>query len=89
MNTKITLDKYLILSRKRSKNFQERMEITRSCIYPKDVQRITGKSEKSSRKLLQRIKKELNKEPHQFITTKEFSNHTGIDIETVKTYLKD
>jgi hypothetical protein len=89
MNTKIILDKYLILSIKHFKHFQKRMEITRSCIYPKDVQRITGKSEKSSRKLLQRIKKELNKEPHQFITTKEFSKHTGIDLETIKAYLTD
>ncbi len=65
------------------------MEVIRSCIYPKDVQRITGKSEKSSRKLLQRIKLVLNKETHQFITIKEFSIHTGIDIETIKLYLKD
>ncbi len=65
------------------------MEIIRTCIYPKDVQRITGKSEKSARKLLQKIKMNLNKEPHHFITLKEFSNHTGIDLETIKTYIKD
>ena len=65
------------------------MEITRSCIYPKDIQRITGKSEKSSRKLLQKIKVNLNKEPHHFITVKEFSIHTGIYLETVKSYIKD
>jgi len=33
----------------------------RVCIYPKDIQRITGKSYRQSTRLMQKIKKDLNK----------------------------
>ncbi|WP_430810127.1 MULTISPECIES: hypothetical protein [unclassified Carboxylicivirga] len=63
--------------------------LTRLCIYPKDVQRITGRSEKTSRRLLQHIKRKLGKTNHQFITIDEFASHTGIKEELVKQYLTD
>ncbi len=62
---------------------------TRICIYPKDVQRLTGKSEKSGRRLLKKIREELGKEDHQFITTEEFAKYTGINKETINQYLLD
>ncbi len=65
------------------------IKLKRICIYPKDVQRITGKSEKSGQRLLNKIKKELGKENHQFITTEEFAKYSGISIETIHEYLKD
>jgi hypothetical protein len=65
------------------------MKITRTCIYAKDIQRITGKSERYCRKIIQQIRESLNKEAHQFVTLKEFSTYTGIDLEEVKTYIKD
>ncbi len=65
------------------------MKLTRLCIYPKDVQRITGKSEKTSRRLLQAIKTNLGKQEHQFITLDEFAQHTGIDANLVREYLVD
>ncbi len=61
----------------------------RVCIYPKDVQRITGKSEKHARRLLSTIRQNLKKEPHQFITIQEFAKHVGIDTETVKQFIID
>lgn len=57
---------------------------TRLCIYPKDVQRITGKSERYGRMLLQKIKEYFQKEEHQFITVEEFCRYTGLNIEQVK-----
>lgn len=60
---------------------------TRLCIYPKDVQRITGKSERYSRMLLQKIKASLGKERNQFITIKEFSNFTGVEEKSVIDYI--
>ncbi|MBN2166740.1 MAG: hypothetical protein JW717_10720 [Marinilabiliaceae bacterium] len=63
------------------------LKMSRVCIYPKDVQRITGKSEKSGQRLLKRIKEELGKEDHQFITTDEFSKYTGISKEIIVKYL--
>lgn len=61
----------------------------RVCIYPKDVMRITGKSERAARKLLTKIKQHLGKEDHQFITVSEFSTYTGIDKSTLETYIND
>lgn len=61
----------------------------RACIYPKDIQRITGRSERYGRKLLNDIRNYLEKEPHQFITTKEFSEYSGIEEEIVNKYLID
>ncbi len=65
------------------------MRLKRSCIYPKDVQRITGKSERSGRRLLKRIKEEMGKLEHQFITVEEFATYTGIPMETVSEYITD
>lgn len=61
----------------------------RACIYPKDIQRITGRSERYGRKLLQDIKNFFDKEPHQFVTTKEFSEYSGIEEDIVLQYITD
>ncbi len=60
----------------------------RACIYPKDIQRITGRSERYGRKLLQDIRNYLDKEPHQFVTIKEFSEYSGIEMDEVIQYIK-
>ncbi|MCE2893742.1 MAG: hypothetical protein LW721_04835 [Flammeovirgaceae bacterium] len=59
----------------------------RIIIYPKDIQRITGKSERYGRLLLKRIKDHLKKEDHQLVTIEEFCSYTGIKIEEVSGYL--
>ncbi len=61
----------------------------RACIYPKDIQRITGRSERHCRKLLNRIKDYLDKEPHQFVTVKDFALYSGIEEEIINKYLVD
>jgi len=58
-------------------------ENKRLCIYPKDIQRITGKSYRQSVRLLQRIRKELNKLENEFVTVEEFSLFTGLKLEQV------
>jgi len=58
-------------------------EQKRVCIYPKDVQRITGKSYRYSRLLLIAIKKNLNKQEHQLISIDEFCQYTGLTAEQV------
>ncbi|WP_435415526.1 hypothetical protein [Polaribacter aestuariivivens] len=65
------------------------MNQKRACIYPKDIQRITGRSERYGRKLLNDIKSFLDKEPHQFITVDEFSEYSGIQLDIVKKYIRD
>lgn len=42
--------------------------------------RITGKSERYGRKLIDKIKIKYAKEEHQFVTIKEFCTYTGIDF---------
>lgn len=61
----------------------------RTCVYPKDIQRITGRSARYGRKILSTIRERLNKEPHQFITVDEFAEYAGIDVEVVRSYITD
>ncbi|MDW3197467.1 MAG: hypothetical protein R8G66_34135 [Cytophagales bacterium] len=63
------------------------MRLKRIIIYPKDIQRITGKSERYGRLMLQRIRKQLKKEDHQLVTLREFSEFTGIDMEEVREFI--
>ncbi|MFY0608515.1 MAG: hypothetical protein JXR10_17495 [Cyclobacteriaceae bacterium] len=63
------------------------MELKRVIIYPKDIQRITGKSERYGRKLIRDIKDHLHKDDHQMVTIYEFSEYSGIDTELIKQYL--
>lgn len=59
-------------------------EQQRVCIYPKDVQRVTGKSYRYARLLLIDIKKQLNRQDHQFISIEEFCLYTGLKLELVQ-----
>jgi len=62
---------------------------TRLCVYPKDVQRITGKSERYGRMLLLKIKDSLKKEEHQFISIEEFCAYTGLKLDEVQPFMID
>jgi hypothetical protein len=55
----------------------------RLCLYPKDVQLITGKSYKSACRYLAKIRSHYNKEPQQLVTVAEFCAYTGIGVEEV------
>ncbi len=61
----------------------------RIVMYPKDIMRITGKGEKYSRNYLDKIRKKLQKEEHQFITVEEFCDHTGLKTEQVRLFMND
>ena len=58
-------------------------DIQRVCIYPKDVQLITGKSYRQSVRLVRKIKEELNKTTNEFLTIDEFCAYAGIKYEQV------
>lgn len=60
----------------------------RIAIYAKDIQNITGRSERTSRKMLATIRKKLNKQRGEFITIEEFCRHAGFKIEQVVEFLK-
>jgi len=65
------------------------MKTNRIIIYPKDVQRITGKSDRYGRQLLNKIREQFSKEPHQFLSVEEFCQFTGLSSEQVSGYLND
>jgi lipocalin len=57
-------------------------------IYTKQVMNITGKSERYSRVILNKIKAHYNKEEHQLVTVEEYCKYMGVTIEQIKPYLK-
>lgn len=55
----------------------------RICIYPKDIQLVTGKSERYGRDLIRKIKQKISKPGHQLVTIEEFCNYVGLNQEVV------
>jgi len=56
----------------------------RICIYPKDIQIVTGKSERYGRNIIKMIKESLSKEKHQLVTIDEFCIFMGLEISKVE-----
>jgi hypothetical protein len=56
----------------------------RLCIYPKDIQCITGKSYRQSIRLLQKIRKGLNKLENELVSIEEFCQYTSLKMELVQ-----
>lgn len=61
-----------------------RTQSKRLCIYPKDIQRITGKSYRQSIRLLQKIRIKLNKLDYEFVSIEEFCEYTSLKKEQVE-----
>lgn len=57
--------------------------MNRLCIYPKDIQIITGKSDRYGRYIIKRIKDHFNKEQHQVVTIDEFCQYMGLQYDSV------
>lgn len=60
----------------------------RVCIYPKDVQIVTGKSERWGREVIKKIKVHFSKLPHQLVSIEEFCEYTGLSVHSVKGKLR-
>jgi hypothetical protein len=60
---------------------------TRIVIYAKDVMNITGRRERTARKILSRMRKHYRKEKNAFITVDEFCLFTGMKKETILGFL--
>ena len=60
----------------------------RICIYPKDIQIITGKSERQCRNIINDIKVFNKKQKHQLITIEEFCNYMGLDLNKIWVFIK-
>ncbi len=62
--------------------------MSRICIYPKDIQNITGVSDRQSRRIIQTIKKRHQKLKYQSVTIQEFCDYKGLQIVEVRAILK-
>jgi hypothetical protein len=61
-----------------------KIENKRLCIYPKDIQRITGKSYRQSIRLMQTIRRDLNKLQNELVSIEEFCHYTSLKMEQVE-----
>ncbi|MEW5676020.1 hypothetical protein ABGT15_06865 [Flavobacterium enshiense] len=59
----------------------------RACIYPKDIQNITGKSYRQSTRLFKKIKDDLNKSDKAFVSIEEFCRYTGLQYEHIASHI--
>ena len=62
--------------------------MNRLCIYPKDIQIITGRSERYGRNLIKKIKEHLKKQQHQVVTVEEFCQYMGLQLDVVARQLR-
>ena len=60
----------------------------RIVIYAKDVENITGRKERTARKILQSIRVKLGRQKSEFVTISEFCEHTGIGEADVKNHIR-
>lgn len=58
------------------------------CIYTKQVAWVESVSERQAQRILQKIRKELNKKKGQAVTIKEFSESRGYDEAEVREALR-
>lgn len=63
------------------------MKTNRLIIYPKDIMRITGYSYRYARKLMHRMRKNMNKSSKHLITVDEFCAFMGLNPDEVKPML--
>ena len=61
---------------------------TRIVIYAKDIMNITGKCERTARRIIAAIKKRRDKHANAFITVDDFCQFTGLKEEFVAAFLK-
>lgn len=59
----------------------------RACIYPKDIQCITGKSYRQSTRLMKKIREDLNKSATAFVSIEEFCQYTGLQYEHIVSHI--
>lgn len=62
--------------------------MNRICIYTKDVQSITGKSERQCREIIKQIRQLRNKQKHQPITVHDLCAYLGFDPPSIIPLLK-
>lgn len=57
------------------------MSITRIAVYTKDIQKLTGKSERSARKIMASIRTKLNKQKHHMVSIGELCQYLNLPLQ--------
>ncbi len=70
-------------------SIKQAMQMERLCIYPKDIQIVTGRSERYGRNLIKTIKEAFSKQNHQLVTIEEFCTYTGLCTQSVVEKLRE
>jgi hypothetical protein len=68
--------------------FSQKIVPNRIVIYAKDVMNITGRSERTARKILQQIRVINGKGKSAFVTVGEFCRYAGLEESSVQEFLK-
>jgi len=68
--------------------FSQKIVPNRIVIYAKDVMNITGRSERTARKILQQIRSINGKRKSAFVTVTEFCHYAGLEESRVQEFLK-
>ncbi|MBO9660730.1 MAG: hypothetical protein J7527_18050 [Chitinophagaceae bacterium] len=63
--------------------------VQRLFIYTKDIVNITGCSERTAQKILQRARRKLGKEKGDFVSITEFCDQTRIDEKVISRVIND
>ena len=58
-------------------------KMIRIAIYPSDIVLLTNKSERYARRVINELKRSLNKEKHQIVTIKEYCQYNRLDLDVV------
>jgi hypothetical protein len=64
------------------------INLKRVCIYPKDIQMITGKTLRQSRTIINDIRVFFKKEKKQLVTIDEFCRYSGISRDEVDKFIQ-
>lgn len=65
------------------------MATTRIVLYTKDIIMITGKSDRTVRRMIAAIRKKYHKDKNQLVGVEDFCRYTGLQEEKVQAFLKD
>ncbi|MGL2967409.1 hypothetical protein [Flavobacterium sp. XGLA_31] len=57
--------------------------MNRICIYTKDIQVITGKSERVCRQILKQIRRFKNKDENQLLTVYDLCEYLGVELQSI------
>jgi hypothetical protein len=60
----------------------------RVAIYPRDIENLLGKHNRTACRMLQRIRKHYKKQNRQPVTVTEFCSYTNMEEEVVRMFIK-